>query len=285
MNAMVERRTAQRLSERIEGMLDLTESPKTDDLLDTARQLARLGDLFGPPDPAFERRLTAQIETRLAERPSRRAIWRPRLAWCFAVTLALVLVGLLTPPGQAVVAELMAVFHLGRTEVRVEPETATVAHTFTATAEIAFPGLPQARATVEPRILQSPVYLPDGYRLHRISTSHFDDLPAWVQPLFIDLTYRRETAEFVWELAYRQYFVASGGPGTIKALTYLPAEFESAQKVSVGDHPAVLFSKGPVTDRVLHLVWEAEDAVFTLTATELAPDELIRVAESVAPYQ
>lgn len=285
MGAMTERQAARRLADRIETMLDITENQETDGLLDTARQLARLGDLFGPPAPAFEQRLTAHIEARLTERPQRRAIWRPRLAWGVAVAVMLLLAGLLTPPGRAALAELMAIFRLGQTEVRVEPETAAVVRTFTTTAEITLPGLPEARATVEPRILQVPAYLPEGYRLHRISTSHFDELPAWVQPLFIDLTYRRETAEFVWELSYRQYFVASGGPGTIRALTYPPEEFESVREVSVGGHPAVLFGRGVMPDRVLHLVWEAEDAVFTLTATELSPDELVRIAESVAPYQ
>jgi hypothetical protein len=59
--------------------------------------------------------------------------------------------------------------------------------------------------------------------------------------------------------------------------------------VTVNSHPAVLLTVRPVgsvgqTDRILHLVWEQDDALFTLTTTELSPDELGRVAESVAPY-
>lgn len=290
MGATGERQAARRLSKRIETMLDITEEREADDLLDTARQLARLGDLFGPPDSAFERRLTTRIEARLAERPRRRTVWHPRLAWGIIVGVVLVVAGLFTPPGRAVMANLAAVFHLGQTEVRIEPETATVVRTFTATAEIALPGLPEAQATAMPRIFQVPTYLPDGYWLRHISTSHFDELPAWVQPLFIDVTYRRETVEFVWELSYRQYFVSSGGSSTIKALTYSSEEFESVREVTVGGHPAVLFSRESVSatgpsEQVLHLVWEGENAVFTLTAMGLSPDELVRVAESVAPYQ
>jgi len=290
MAAIGERKAARRLSQRIETMLDITEGQGSDELLGTARQLFCLGDLFGPPDPAFERRLAARVEARLAERPRRRVVWRPRLAWGIVVGLVLVVAGLLTPPGQAVMAKLAAVFCLGQTEVRLESETAAVARTFTATAEITLPGLPEARATAMPRVLQVPAYLPDGYQLHRISTSHFDELPAWTQPLFIDLTYRRETARVIWELAYRQYFVASGGPGTIKALTYPPEEFESVREMTVGDRPAVLFSRGSASaagpsEQILHLVWEGENAVFTLTAIELSPDEIVRIAESVAPYR
>ena len=290
MGAMAERKAARRLAECIEGVLDITEGQGTDDLLDTARQLARLNDLFGPPDPAFERRLTAQIETRLAEGPRRRVVWRPRLAWGVVAGLVLVVASLFTSPGQAVMAELMAIFRLGRTEVRVEPETATVVRTFTGTAKVAIPGLPEARETVVPRTLYVPAYLPEGYQLHRISTSYFDEIPSWVQPLFIDVTYRRETNEVVWELSYRQYFVVSGGPAAIRALTYLPEEFESVQEVSVDRRPAVLLTKQPTSpvhplEQILHLVWEGESAVFTLTTSELPPGELIRIAESVAPYQ
>ncbi len=286
----MERKAARWLSERIEGVLDITRDEEADDLLDTARELVRLNDLFDPPDPAFERRLTAQIETRLAEGPQRRVAWRPRLAWGLVAGLVLVVASLFTSPGQAVMAELLAIFRLGRTEIRVEPETATVARTFTGTAEITLPGLPAARETVAPRTLQVPAYLPQGYRLHRVSTSHFDEMPAWTQPLFIDVTYRRETNEVVWELSYRQYFVASGGPGTIQALTYPSKEFESARQVNVGSRPAVLLTKQPASpihpsERILHLVWEGENAVFTLTTSELSPDELVRIAESVAPYR
>jgi len=72
MDAMGELEAARRLSEHIEEMLEITRGEETvGGLLDTARQLARLDDLFGPPDPAFERRLTAQIEARLAEQPQR----------------------------------------------------------------------------------------------------------------------------------------------------------------------------------------------------------------------
>jgi hypothetical protein len=287
MGLRAERKAAQRLSERIEMMLHTTDDQEANDLLDTAQQLSRLGELFGPPDPAFERRLTAQIEARLAERSRRRVVWRPRLAWGAAMAVVLVLAVLLTSPGRAVVAELMAVIRLGQTEVRIEPETPNVARTFTGAAEITLSGLPEAQATVVPRTLQVPAYLPEGYQLHRVSTSHFDELPAWVQPLFINVTYRRRTAEIIWELSYRQYFVSSDGAGTIRALTYPPEEVESVQEVSVGGHPAVLLARqltSPV-QQILHLVWEGENAVFTLTTTELTSDELIRIAESVAPYR
>jgi len=290
MDRWAERNAARRLSAQVEQLLDIKDTPEEDDLLGTARKLARLNDLFGPPEPTFERRLTARIEAHLAGRGRRRVGRRPRLAWAVAVALLFVVAGLFTRPGQAVMANLMAVFHLGRTEVRVEPETATVARSFVGTADVTIPGLPEAQGTVVPRTLQVPAYLPPGYELHRVSTSHFDRLPAWVQPLFIDVTYRHETAELVWHLYYRQYFVASGGEGTIRALTYPTEEFESVQPVTVGDRPAVLLIKQPdnpvqPSERLLHLVWEGENAVFTLTSSELSPDELVQIAESVVPYR
>jgi hypothetical protein len=289
MDAIGERQAAQRLSERIEEMLEIPRGEETaGDLLDTARQLAGLDDLFGRPDPAFERRLTAQIEARLAEPPRRRAIWRPRFVGVTAVVLVLVLVGLLTPPGQAAWAELMAIFRLNQAEVHIA-KTVAVVQAYTATAEITLPGLPEAQATAVPRTFQVPTYLPEGYQVHRVSTSHFDQFPAWAQPLFIDVTCRRETDEAIWELAYRQYFMSLGGGTTIGSLNFSPEEIESARQMAVNSHPAVLLTVRPARsvgqpDRILHLVWEQDDTLFTLTTTELSPDELVRIAESVAPY-
>jgi hypothetical protein len=288
MDAMGERKAARRLSERIEEVLEITRGEETvEGLLDTARQLARLDDLLGPPDPAFEQRLTAQIEARLAERPRRRPVWRPRFVWVTAVVLVLVLAGLLTPHGQAALAELMAIFHLNQAQVHIA-ETVPVVQAYTATAEITLPGLPEVQATVVPRTFQVPTYLPEGYQLHRISTSHFDQLPAWAQPLFVDVTYRRETDEVIWELSHRQYFMSLGAGTTIGSLTFSPEEIESARQVTVDSHPAVLLTVRPARsvgqpDRIFHLVWEQDDALFTLTTTELSPDELVRIAESVAP--
>jgi hypothetical protein len=289
MDAIGERQAARQLSERIEEMLETTRGEETaEDLLDTARQLARLDDLFGRPDPAFEQRLTAQIEAQLAERPRRRAVWRPRFVWVTTAVLVLVLVGLLTPPGQAAWAELMAIFRLNQAEVHIA-KTVPVVQAYTATAEITLPGLPEAQATAVPRTFQVPTHLPEGYQVHRVSTSHFDEFPAWAQPLFVDVTYRREKDEAVWELSYRQYFMSLGGGTTIGSLTFSPEEIESARQVTVNSHPAVLLTVRPANsgqpDRALHLVWEQDDALFTLTTTELSPDELYRVAESVAPYR
>ena len=289
MDAMGECQAAQWLSERIEEMLEIPRDEETaGDLLDTARQLARLSDLFGQPDPAFEQRLTAQIEARLAERPRRQAVWRPRFAWVIAVVLVFVLAGLLTPPGRAALAELMSVFRLDQAEVHIA-ETVPIAQAYTATAEITLPGLPEAQATVVPRTFQVPTYLPEGYQLHRISTSHFDEFPAWAQPLFLDVAYRRETDEAVWELSYRQYFMSLGGGTTIRSLNFSPEEIESARQVAVNSHPAVLLTVRPASSvgqpgRILHLVWEQGDGLFTLTTTELSPGELVRIAESVTPY-
>ena len=289
MGAMGEHQAARRLSERIEAILEIPRGEETaGDLLDTARRLVRLNDLFGQPDPAFEQRLTARIEARLAERPRRQPLWRPRFAWITAVALVLVLAGLLTPPGQAALAELMAIFRLDQAEVLIAT-TAPVAQAYTATAEIALPGLPEAQATVVPRTFRVPAYLPEGYQLHRISTSHFDELPAWAQPLFIDVAYWRETDEAVWELSYRQYFLSLGEGVTIESLAFSPEEIESARQVTVNSHPAVLLTVRPASSvgqsgRALHLVWEQDDALFTLTSAELLPDELVRVAESIAPY-
>jgi len=59
--------------------------------------------------------------------------------------------------------------------------------------------------------------------------------------------------------------------------------------VAVNSRPAVLLIVRPAhsvgqSGRIYHLVWEQDDALFTLTSTELSSDELVHIAESVAPY-
>jgi hypothetical protein len=77
---------------------------------------------------------------------------------------------------------------------------------------------------------------------------------------------------------------------TIESLNFSPEEIESARQMIVNGHPAVLLTVRPTSsvgqpDGILLLVWEQDDALFTLTTTELSPDELVRIAESVVPYR
>ena len=143
-------------------------------------------------DPALEQRVHAPASR---QAPQPRPAPRLRLGWAVAGLAAVLLVAaLLTPLGQTAVASFMAVFNLGRTEVRITPvdapspaggdrggEQRAVGQTLTldrgpGPGLVCHPtaGLPAAR-------------LPAGDGADRYT---YPDLPAWMpQPFSVELVY------------------------------------------------------------------------------------------------
>ena len=170
--------------------------PQDADLIPTARRLARLPAMLGPVDPALEQEIMRRVRKAGAHLDGVRQRRVPyfRLGWA-AVGLAVILglVMLLTPLGQTAVASFMAVFNLGRTQVRVEPPYTPSALPATAAvgsnAVIETLTLEEAQSLF-PFTIPQPVYLPSGYGLEAIKGYTYPDLPAWLpQPLFVELVY------------------------------------------------------------------------------------------------
>ncbi len=250
------------------------------ELVDAARHLARLPVLLGPVDPTLERRVLSQVHAG-AVHASRRA--RLRVGWAISA-LALLLAGtmLLTPQGKTAVAQFLAVFRLGRTEVRITPadtigtptEAATIAaiertlHLEDAQTQVNFP-IPQ------------PAYLPPSHRLRGVKTYSYPDLPAWVpQPFSVELLYADDEGR---ELSLRLYPILLGDRASISHLNLEAAPIQDVREVDVNGQLGVLMRLGTVTERVTwqEVVWEQDNLLLALSSAHLSEADLLRVARSV----
>lgn len=253
-------------------------------LLDTGRRLARLPALLGPVDPALEQQVMRRVRTGVGPgvRPS-----RLRPGWAVAgLTALLVVAMLLTPLGQTAVASFMAVFSLGRTEVRITPVDSGAAPLATAAAQGAAVkqrlSLEEAQAQVAFTIRQ-PDYLPAGYRLRTVNSYSYPDLPAWLpQPFFVELVYGDDGGH---TCALRLYPIMFGKDAGISGMNLEATDIQEVKDVDVSGRPGVLLhiGSGRSAARWQEVVWEQDDLILALSATDLDEAELLRVARSVHP--
>jgi hypothetical protein len=283
-----ERIRAEQVSAAVDQLLvDPEAQPEQVDPVDagvlaTARQLVRLPELLGPVDPAFQQRVVRQLQ--VAGGASRQAL-RPRWAWAAAgLAVVLLVVMGLTPVGQTAVASFMAVFSLGRTEVRIEPALTPSALPATVTAGGT---AVQERLTLEEAQQQfsfsipQPAYLPTGYRLVGVDSYTYPDLPAWVpQPLFVELVYGDDRGE---ELNLRAYSIVLGDEVSISALNLQGRSIQEATDVDVNGQPGVALRLGPGGAKAVwrEVVWEQADLILSLSSVHLTEAELLRIARSV----
>lgn len=256
--------------------------PGAAEALAAARQMARLPVLLGPADPAFEQRVMHQV--RRASRSPRRAPWL-RLGWAVAGLAAVLLaVILITPLGQTAVASLMAVFDLGRTNVRIAPE-----YTPSTLPTTAVDGgravqrnllLEEAQDLVS-FIIPQPSYLPPGFRLEGVNSYMYPDLPAWVpQPFFVELIYNDSEGE---ELLLRVYSIALGDGASISSLNLRAPPIEHAKDVNVNGQPGVLLQQDLDRSGAVwqELVWEQDDLILALSSVYLDEPDLLSIARSI----
>lgn len=286
------KREEQRRAEQVSAMVDcLLLDPEAevggahpDDVgvMSTARQLARLPSLLGPVELALEQQVLRQVRT---ARVRPRRVWLPRLAWAAAGLVAVLLaVMLLTPLGETAVAGFLAVFDLGRTEVRIES-----AYTPPALPATAVPGataiqesltLEEAQEKVSYAIPQ-PGYLPPAYRLESIRSYTYPDLPAWVpQPLFLEFVYGNGQGG---ELALRVYSIMLGEEASISRLNLQARSIQHALDVDINGQAGILLQLG--TDRAeaawKEIVWEKDDLILSLSSAGLVEADLLRIARSI----
>jgi hypothetical protein len=252
-------------------------------LLDTARQFAQLPDLLGPVDPDLERQVMRHVRTRAAVQPSRRL--RLNVGWAAAglVTVLLILT-LLTPMGQTAVASFMAVFNLGRTQVRITPVDTPSVPLATRVAQSAAVQenmtLAQARTRI-PFAIPQPGYLPPGYSLQRVVSHTYPDLPDWVpQPFSVDVIYGDAQGH---EVSLRLYLIMLSNEASISGMNLEATSIRDVQDVDVNGQPGVLLQVGPEEGKAIwqEVVWEQGDLILALSAADLSKAELLRVARSV----
>ena len=256
--------------------------PEDIGLLTTARQLTRLPSLLGPVNPLLEQQIIRRVRTAGQAPPH---ILRLRLGWAVAGLLTILLaITLFTPLGQTAMASFMAVFKLGRTEVRITPVDtpallqATVVAQSTAVQQTLT--LDEARAQVSFAIPQ-PAYLPPGYRPRGAISHTYPDLPAWVpQPFFVELIYEDGQAH---ELSLRAYPIMLGDQASISGMNLQAAPIQDVQDVDVNGQPGVLLRLGSGRRGTSwqEVVWEQGDLILALSANDLTEVDLLRIARSV----
>jgi hypothetical protein len=256
-------------------------------LLDTARRLAHMQAWLGPVDPVLEQQVMRQVRTGTAQRP-RRFYLKPGWAG-LALAAVLLAAMLLTPAGQTAVASFMAVFSLGRTEVRITPVSTPSALPVMAVAESTAVQqsltLPEARARVDFSIPQ-PAYLPDGYLLREVNGYSYPDLPAWIpQPFFVELLYSDEAGH---TCTLRVYPISLGEGASISGMNLEADPIEDVRNVDMNGRPGVLLRLGASPQRGAEaeatwreVVWEQGDLVLALYGANLPESELLRIARSV----
>jgi hypothetical protein len=250
------------------------------DLANTAHRLAQLPALLGPVDPALERQVMGAVHAGLRPRVSKR---RYPLAWAVAgMAVVLLLATWLTPLGQTSLASFLSVFNLGRTEVRITPADLPVAPTVAAQSTAV--QRPLTQEEVQARFgfkMPELTYVPEGYRLLSVSSYSYPDLPAWIQqPFYIEVVYGHDSGD---ECSLRVYPITLGDKASISGLDLKAAPIHSVQDVDVGNQPGVLLSLG--TEEIQNVwqevVWEHDDLILALSATDLPSEELLRIARSI----
>jgi len=283
-----ERVRAEQISEAIDHLLSDPEAPlgaadaADAGRMDAARRLAHLPALLGPVDAALEQQVMRRVRLR-AGQPQRQPRFRP--AWVLGGVVALLLAAMLfTPLGQTAVASFMAVFNLGRTEVRITPVDTPSRLEVTAAVGDAVVRqsltLEAAQAQVS-FVIPQPTYLPAGYQRRSVESYSYPHLPAWVpQPFFVDLVYG-DGAEH--QLTLRIYPIVLGDQASISGLNLQAAPIRDVQDVAINDQAAVLLQLGSEGSQTSwqEVVWEQGDLILALSATDLSKEELLRVARSV----
>lgn len=253
-------------------------------VLAVARELAGLPSLLGPVSPELEQRVMSRI------RSAGGSAWRAphfRLRWAatgLVLALALALILWATPFGQTAVASFMAVFHLGRTEVRITPAKPLTVQEATAVVDRStierYVSLEEAQAQVPFALLQ-PAYLPSNYRLREVKSYTYPDLPTWIpQPLLAELVYEDDIGK---QMLLQIYPILLGEQASISGLNLQATPIQNVQDVVIGGQPGVLLQLGQERDRSgwQQVVWEYGDLILALTAAGLDTAELLRVGDSV----
>lgn len=279
---------AAELSAAIDGLLnnssvELEDTSKMETgLVDMARQLSRLPAMLGPVSHDLEQRVLGMVENTV-DRPQPKQFYKGVMAVA-AVAATLFLVMAFSPMGHTAMASFMAVFNLGRTEVRITPANDMIEPS--STAEIHATAVQEALSLSEAQgafgfVIPQPVDLPEGFDLQGTYSYSYPDLPAWVpQPFFLELVYQEPGGK---EMTLRVYPIMLGDRASISGMDLQAKPIQSVEDVEIDGQPGVLLTLGSqqVPGAWHEIVWEQGDLILALSATELGPDTLLKVAGSV----
>lgn len=253
------------------------------DLAAVAGRLFVLRDALPPPDPAFEQRVWRQV--RRVQQPARRAgifdtLSGMRLRWLAPIAAVILIVLLVLPGTRTALSNWMASFRLGALAVVVAPET-TERPVLTDQHQ-AFESLATAEQSAG-MTLAAPGYLPAGYSLTGAEAVSFEELPVWMQPLFVESRYETASGDTTGAyLLLRQYNASQTSRSQLGELEYQSEDVDDVQQIMLnGGRLAVLLVLGQGNQPMHELIWQQDDLTFELWSNALTADELQRVAESV----
>ncbi|RME48830.1 MAG: hypothetical protein D6791_02365 [Chloroflexi bacterium] len=273
-------RAAQRLSEQVDRMLAGHSVDLADPRLAVAERLSRLGDLLPPAPPAFERRVLAPLHP-----PARRRFAFPDPAFPVrALSLAaamavVVMLFVLTVPGQTALARLAAMFHLESVEVGINVATATPAEAH----RIVTPRIERSLSSLEAaqQVAPVPILVPRGmpaeWSLAGVTAVYYPDLPARV-PLNIILEYQAAGRS----LEVIEYFIQLGHNLTIDSLSRIDETSTSAREVTVDGRRAILVETNR-TGAARTLIWQQDGILLELEAQNLSLEDMLAFAASLQP--
>lgn len=289
---MRERRAARAFSEMLDTDLAGEQVSMTVGdaaLLGVAQRLARLPDLLPPVDPAFQRLVLARAP---------QADWRPRRAWpqwraiapVLAALLLLLGLGLFTPRGLAVLAELAARFHLGGFAVQVTPQPTSGGESFVVASHQRLASVEDAQSLVDYDVL-TPQVLPSGYELQDVIAVSYEDMPVWIpQPFYLELEYRAEGDPELHHLTLREFglTVREGEYiRRIRQVDFASRDVSQAEDLFVGEMPGVLLAMTtePGVPPVRHLIWQQGEVVLEMLSQTLSGEEMLVIAETISNIQ
>lgn len=284
-NQQAERQRARKVSHAIDQLLQDPQSVPEDlladdsDLLLTVQRLAQVPSLLGPVDEQWAQRVLNRVQ--LAQPRPQRLV--PQVRWAIAGVLAVVLaLVFLSPTGQTAVAEFLAVFNLGRTEILVAPAsspTVALAREESSSPSVRTLTLEEAQSLVSFAIPQ-PGDMPVGYQLRAVHSYSFPDLPSWIpQPFFVELVYGHESGS---RFMLRLYPIVLGEEASIARLNLQATPIQQVQEITINQHRGVLLRLG--SDAAAgwqEIVWEQDDLILALSTDDLSESELLRTARSV----
>lgn len=283
---MNESQLSRLLSDYLEAPGQRTPPPLLDPgLVLAAQRLEALADLLPAPEAAFERRVWQRLQATEAK-PARRPLLQGlRLRWLAPAAFLFLLVLFAFPGPRQALGDWVASFQVG--EVQVSVVTEATSRPALAAARQRFDGLKEAADATGFELLQ-PGYLPPGYAVSSVEAVTFDELPVWMRPLYIEVRYQPADArpEIGYYAVLREFNTASTNQSRVSEIQLLSESVHSVQDLQLAQGAAgvlIEFEPAQGDDRVVirELIWERDGLTFELWSQVLAPEEMVRIAESL----
>lgn len=297
---MNERDAARQLSEYLDQLVSKPDSgggdpagrPATAVVLDSGMgqaiaRLSALPALLPAPDAAFEQRVWQRVRAvdQAGGQSKRLALGLPvpagmRLRFLAPFAVLAVALLLLLPGPRAALGNWMARIRLGRVDLVLAPDP-TPRSALVASSQD-FASLGEAEHAAGFHVL-APAYLPAGYDLTAVQSVSYEQLPVWMQPLYVESTYRPERTrpEQVYALL-RQFNARQAGGVQVGEIEYQSQDIRSTRALTLNHGaPAVLLEFRQSDPPLRELIWEHDGMTLELWSATLSDDELVRIAESL----